>query len=80
MVVGALELRVVPLPRPCHLPDVGVDQRRDRLDAFVEHADRGHGLAELLGELPDSIEVFPEVMAHVGLMSSAAGRERDSEL
>lgn len=65
LIVGAFELGVVPLPRPSDLADVCVDQRGDCLDALVEHADRGHGLAELLGELPDSIEVFSEVVAHV---------------
>lgn len=70
MIVGAFELGVVPLPRPGHLADVCVDQRGDRLDAVVEHADRGHGLAELLWELPNGIEVFPEVVAHVFLKSS----------
>ena len=69
LIVGAFELGVVPLPRPGHLADVCVDQRGDCLDALVEHAYRGHGLAQLLGELPDSIEVFSEVVAHVSLTS-----------
>lgn len=73
MIVGVFELSVVPLPRPGHLADVCVDESGDFLDAIVEHADRGHGLAELLGKLPDSIEVFPQVVTHMCL----AGRKRE---
>jgi len=61
---GSFELGVISLPRPRHLANVCVDEGGDRLHALVEHADPGHVLAELLGELPDGIEVFPKVVTH----------------
>lgn len=58
------ELGVVPLSRSCHLSDVRVDEGGDGLNTVVEDADRGHGLAEFLGEFPHSVEMLPKVVAH----------------
>lgn len=64
LIARAIELGIVPLSRSCHLSYVRVDEGGDGLNTVVEEADRGHRLAKLLGELPDSVEVLPEVVAH----------------
>lgn len=76
LVARAFELGVISLPRPRHLADVCVDEGRDRLDALVEHADPGHGLAELMGELPDGIQVFPKVVTHAYACATTTASRR----
>lgn len=67
---ATLEPGVVSLSGTCNLSDVGVDQRRDRLNTIVENADRRHRLAELLRELPDRIKMLKKVVAHPGFVAT----------